>query len=72
MLTAAALLALVLAVYGASCLLNPFQTCGRCHGGGERSVFLSRDTVTCRACRGAGQRLRPGARLWAAATGRSR
>ncbi|QIK07897.1 hypothetical protein G7Z12_19440 [Streptomyces sp. ID38640] len=68
MLTASsALLLLAIGGYAALCLLQPFATCRKCDGFGQRVRYRRNDTPkpgkVCRRCHGHGKRLRAGRRL---------
>ena len=55
------ILAAAAVVYALICLARPHHACSRCHG--TRITRKSGRRSRCRACRGAGIKTRPGARL---------
>lgn len=63
-LAAATVTAAVFATgYALRCLLSPYATCWRCSGTRVVERRIGRGHKPCRACRGAGRRLRVGRRI---------
>ncbi|WP_433297425.1 hypothetical protein ACQP2F_40990 [Actinoplanes sp. CA-030573] len=50
--------------YAALCWLKPFGRCRRCRKSGVRPRLITRRLTVCRACKGAGLRLRHGRRAF--------
>lgn len=68
---AAALLAIIAAVYLLSCLIWPWTRCGRCDGGRLRAGHQRKVWRDCGRCSGTGRRRRFGQWLLDVVTGRA-
>lgn len=67
---AATATAVVLAAgYMLACWIWPFASCFGCSGDGKRRSPTGRSWRRCKRCRGTGERLRVGRRLWNAWSG---
>jgi hypothetical protein len=51
-------------VYMIHCALFPFAACLRCGGGGRRRSGSGRSWRRCSKCKGTGERVRVGRRIW--------
>jgi len=52
------------AIYLLACWAWPFAACRACHGDKRRRSPTGRSWRTCKRCKGTGQRLRVGRRIW--------
>jgi hypothetical protein len=61
-----AVLAAVVAglVYAVQCAIWPFAACGKCEGQGKFLSPSGKAWRRCRRCKGSGERVRIGRRLW--------
>lgn len=51
-------------VYGVECWWWPFAACGKCGGAGRFRSPSGRAWRRCRRCKGSGERVRVGRKLW--------
>lgn len=54
----------VAAAYIGACCLWPFAACGRCKGEGKFKSPFGGSWRKCRRCKGSGERVRVGRRVW--------
>jgi hypothetical protein len=65
LIAAAVVLAVIAALfYGAACALWPYTDCGRCEGRGKFRSPSGKAWRRCRKCKGSGDRIRLGRRMW--------